>query len=53
MWKERNKRMFNRVKEDIDNVRVRWFQTPRIFFKGQPLYSIEDFDDLIDILVDM
>lgn len=41
------------MEEDLDKVRDKRFQTFKFFGYGYPLYFIEDFRDLIDILIDM
>lgn len=51
--KKRNKRAFERVKDDFDRIRDRWFQTINFLLMGHPLYSIENFRNLTNILIDM
>lgn len=53
IWKEKNKRVFEREKDSFDKVKDKWFKTQGFLIKGHSLISFEDLDDLIDILVDM
>lgn len=52
VWKERNKKTFKGVKDDYDKVKDRW-SSPNFLVMGHPLYSLENFGNLINILVDM
>lgn len=52
VWcKERNRRAFKRVEDDLNGVRSKWFQTLSFFVMGHYLYYMKDVRDLSDILI--
>lgn len=53
VWKEKNRRIDDEVEESINKIRARWFQTLNVLVMDQPLYSMEDLRELIDILTNM
>lgn len=50
VWKERNKRIFDRV-EDIDGIQEKGFQILGFLVMGEPLYYTEDLVELIAIFM--
>lgn len=53
VWKERNRRTFQGVEEDIDKVKTRWYQSLGFLVTNNSLYSIEEVGNLVDCLIDM
>lgn len=53
VWKERNRRTFEGMKENLDRGRVRWIKTLGFLLISQSLYSMEDLGKIIDMLVNM
>lgn len=51
-WIRRNKRAFERMKEDVNKIRARWYQTLGLMATGDSLYSIENLSNLIDCVID-
>lgn len=53
IWKEWNRRAFEEVEEEFDRVRDSWYQIFDCLVIGNYLYSIEDFNNLIKVLIYM
>lgn len=51
--KKRNGRASEGVKSNMDRLINCWFQILGLSIKGYPLYTIENFENLIEILVDL
>lgn len=54
VWKERNRRAFERV-EDINGFDIlnnKWFQTLDFLLQSHPLSSMEDVTELVAMLID-
>lgn len=51
VWKKRNRRAFKGVEADFDRVKDRWFQIWDLLTTGHSLQSMNDFKNLIDILL--
>lgn len=46
-------RVFEGVEENLDKLKEGWFQNFSILILRRQLYSMENLEDLIDILVDI
>lgn len=49
----RNMRAFEGLEDNFDRVRDRWFLTLSFLIIGHSLYTMENFEDLIVILINM